>query len=67
MTDGVVAPKARDCEATINKVTTLLDNPAVQEAIEESDSAREDAKTVATSQKDHPEDYPSPKRGGAAS
>ena len=43
------------------------DNPAVQEAIEESDSAREDAKRAATSQRDHPEDYPSPKRGGAAS
>jgi hypothetical protein len=61
------AIEARDCEATINKVTTLLDNPVVQEAIEESDSASEDAKRAATSQREHPEDYPSPKRRSAAS
>jgi hypothetical protein len=58
--------KARDCETTINKVTLILDNPVVERAIKESDSARDDARRAATSQKEHPEDYPMPKPDDAA-
>ncbi len=61
-----IQPGARDCETTVNKLTETLDNPVVQEAIGESDTVREDAKRAATSQSDHPEDYPSAKRGNTA-
>jgi hypothetical protein len=56
-----IQPCPRDCETTVNKLTETLDNPAVQEALEESDAAREDAKQAATSPSEHPEDYPNPK------
>jgi hypothetical protein len=59
--------KPQNSEGTLQKVTTILDNPVVEKAIEASDSASKDAKTAATSQRDHPEDYPSPKRGSAGS
>ena len=58
--------KLQDSDKTLQKVTTILDNPVVQQAIEESDSARDDARTAATSQSEHPEDYPKPKTGNAA-
>ena len=58
--------KPQDAEATLEQVTTILDNPVVEQAIEESDSARDDARTAATSQREHPEDYPKPKTGSAA-
>ena len=45
--------KPQDNEATLDKVTTILDNPAVQYAIEESDSARDDARDAALSQHAH--------------
>ena len=56
----------RDPEATINKVTEILDNPVVEQAIEESDSARDDARIAATTQREHPEDYPKQKPDNAA-
>jgi hypothetical protein len=62
-----IQPGQRDCETTVNKLTETLDNPVVQEAIEESDAVREDAKRATTTQSDHPEDYPAPKRGRAGS
>jgi hypothetical protein len=56
----------RDCEGTINKVTEILDNPVVERAIEESDSARDDTRKAATSQREHPGDYPKQKPDDAA-
>ena len=61
-----IQPGDRDCEQTVNKVTAILDNPAVERAIEESDSARDDAKAAAVSQREHPEDYPTPKSSRGA-
>ncbi len=60
-----IQPGSRDCETTVNKLAETLDNPAVEQALNESDTAREDAKQAATSQREHPEDYPSPKKGSA--
>ncbi len=45
--------KPQDSEATLEKVTTILDNPVVQNAIEESDSARDGARDAALSQHAH--------------
>ena len=61
-----IQPGHRDCEQTVNKVTAILDNPAVERAIEESDSARDDAKAAAVSQREHPEDYPTSKSSRGA-
>jgi hypothetical protein len=58
--------KLQDSEATLEKVTTILDNPVVEQAIEESDRAREDARRAAVSQHPHPEDYPKQKSDDAA-
>jgi hypothetical protein len=60
-----IQPGQRDCETTVDKLTQTLDNPTMQEALEESDGARDDAKKAATSQREHPEDYPSAKAGSA--
>jgi hypothetical protein len=57
--------KPQDREATLEKVTTILDNPVVEQAIEESDQARDDARRAAVSQHPHPEDYPKQKHRGA--
>jgi hypothetical protein len=53
-----IQPGERDCEATVNKVTEILDNPVVEKALEESDSARDDAREAALSQKENRSDYP---------
>ena len=58
--------KPQDSDATLDKVTTILDNPVVENAIEESDSARYDARKAATSQHPHPEDYRKQKPDDAA-
>ena len=56
----------RDCEQTVTKVTAILDNPTMDRAIEQSESARDDAKAAAVSQREHPEDYPTPKSSRGA-
>ena len=58
--------KPQDADATLEKVTTILDNPVVERAIEESDKARDDARRAAVSQHPHPEDYPKRKPDDAA-
>ena len=47
----------------MEKVTTILDNPVVEQAIEESDKERDDARAAAMSQHPHPEDYPKKRTG----
>ena len=45
-------------EAAVDKIAEKLDTPKIRQAIEESDSARDDARRSALSQKEHPDDYP---------
>ena len=45
-------------QATVDKVTERLDTPKIRQAIAESDSARDDARRSALSQKENPDDYP---------
>ena len=69
-TIGVLAehiqPGERDCETTVNKVTEILDNPKIEKAIEDSDSARDAARKAGISQHAHPEVYPKQKPDNAA-
>ena len=51
-------PGNPDCEETVNKIAEILDGPVVKKALKESDSARDDARKAAMSQREHPEDYP---------
>ena len=53
-----VEPGERDCESTVHKVAEILDTPVIEKALQESDSARQDARQAAISQREHPEDYP---------
>jgi len=45
-------------QAALEKIAEKLDTPKIRRAIAESDSAREDARRSALSQKEHPDDYP---------
>ena len=48
----------RGSETAVDKIAAKLDTPKIRQAIEESDSARDDARRSALSQKEHPDDYP---------
>ena len=48
-------------EAAVDTIAQKLDAPKIRQAIEESDSARNDARRAAVSQREHPEDYPNVK------
>ena len=45
-------------ETAADKIAEKLDTPKIHQAIRESDSARNDARRSALSQKEHPDDYP---------
>ena len=61
-----IQPGQRDCETTVNKVTEILDNPVVEKALKDSDSARDGARDAALSQKENSKDYPKQKPHDAA-